>query len=51
MLLDDGRLGLIDFGLVAQMTDIHQAATGGWSPVGGCDRGMRPVHGSVVGSG
>jgi len=24
MLLDDGRLGLIDFGLVAQMTDIHQ---------------------------
>lgn len=24
MLLDDGRLGLIDFGLVAQMTPIHQ---------------------------
>ena len=25
MLLDDGRLGLIDFGLVAQMTAVHQA--------------------------
>jgi hypothetical protein len=25
MLLEDGRLGLIDFGLVAQMTNIHQA--------------------------
>ncbi|CAE7733332.1 unnamed protein product [Symbiodinium pilosum] len=24
MLLDDGRLGLIDFGLVAQMTKVHQ---------------------------
>ncbi|CAE8581207.1 unnamed protein product, partial [Polarella glacialis] len=24
MLLDDGRLGLIDFGLVAQMTAVHQ---------------------------
>ncbi|CAJ1406498.1 unnamed protein product [Effrenium voratum] len=24
MLLEDGRLGLIDFGLVAQMTDVHQ---------------------------
>lgn len=27
MLLDDGRLGLIDFGLVAQMTEIHQELT------------------------
>ena len=25
MLLEDGRLGLIDFGLVAQMTAVHQA--------------------------
>ena len=33
MLLEDGRLGLIDVGLVAQMTNIHQAG-GSWDPGG-----------------
>lgn len=49
MLLDDGRLGLIDFGLVAQMTTIHQESmasailnlvTGDYAALVPCFKGM-----------